>query len=53
LGRSIEVLRERQNREKEQRGGEEYKKDEDREIVFETREKETGDQKKDREKEKR
>jgi hypothetical protein len=53
LGRSTEVLRERQNREKEQRGGEEYKKNEDKEIVFETKEKETGDQKKDRGKEKR
>ena len=29
-------MRERQNREKEQRGGENRKKNEDREIVFET-----------------
>jgi general stress protein YciG len=41
LGRWTKVLRERQNREKEQRGGENRKKNEDREIVFET-----GDKKK-------
>jgi hypothetical protein len=42
-------LRERQNREKEQRGGENRKKNEDREIVFETREKGNRGQKKIRE----
>ena len=38
-------MRERQNREKEQRGGRIGKK-EDEEIVFETREKKTRDEKK-------